>query len=212
MCMAGQSTGIRMRAHAVYIARLRGSPLRSEFHSRAVSRVLPEIVDGWVVDIGCGPGLLGSRILAARPDVRTVGIDVDPEMLRVARAGTGVRVVRATSDALPFRTGSIQVAVSTASLKDWGDRRGGLAEIRRIVRPGGVGLVGDFVTAGPGSSPVHFRRRFGLVSDLLRRFAGFLVPFSGEDAARLAASVGGTTELDGDLGVVWVAIRPSRHP
>src|SRR5467141_3083902 len=93
--MAGQSKGIRMRAHALYIARLQGSHLRSEFHSRIVSRLLPRIGDGWVVDIGCGPGLLGARIAAARPQARTVGIDIDAEMLRAAREMAGFRVVRA---------------------------------------------------------------------------------------------------------------------
>jgi len=210
--MAGQSTGIRMRAHALYIARLQGSHLRSEFHSRIVSRLLPRIGDGWVVDIGCGPGLLGARIAGARPQARTVGVDIDAEMLRAAREMAGFRVVRASSNALPFRSGSIEVAVSTASLKDWGDREGGLAEIQRVTRRGGALLVADFVTRGPGSSPDRFRRRFGFLSDVLRRIAGFLVPFSLDDARRLAERIGGIAELDPDLGVVLISSSGSANP
>jgi len=128
-------------------------------------------------------------------------------MLAIAHEREGARAVRATSENLPFRTGSVDIVVSSASLKDWGNRAGGLGEIRRVLRPGGVGLVSDFITTGPGSRPEGFRRRFGVVSDVLRQLAGLVIPFSLDDARGLASAVGGGVRLEADLGVVIIEIR-----
>lgn len=38
-----------------------------------------------VVDLGCGPGALGQRLLRRFPDARYVGIDIDPVLLHLAR-------------------------------------------------------------------------------------------------------------------------------
>jgi len=56
-------------------------------------------------------------------------------------AGLGPGAVRARAEALPFRTGSIDVAVSLSSIRHVADRRAALAELRRVVRPGGVCLI-----------------------------------------------------------------------
>src|SRR5207249_1580963 len=60
-----------------------------------------------------------------------------------------------------------------------------LAEIARVVRPGGTATVYDFITAGPESSPPHFVRRFGIVSEILRRATQLAQPFSLQDALDL---------------------------
>ena len=197
-----------MRALAFYVARLRSSKLRADFHERIAGRIAGFVPRKWTVDVGCGPGLLGTRISRLLPQTRVVGVDVDPRMARIARQETQSDVVVAMSGSLPIRSRTIDVVVSSASLKDWGDRLGGLREIQRVLRNDGVGRVFEFVTTGPGSAPDGFRRRYGLVSDLLRRIAGYVIPFSVEDARVLAEQVGGHIRMEADLGVVELALGP----
>src|SRR5882757_612322 len=47
-----------------------------------------------VVDLGCGPGSLSTRLVAELPDVEIVGVDADPLLLGLG-AESGLRTVRA---------------------------------------------------------------------------------------------------------------------
>jgi SAM-dependent methyltransferase len=54
--------------------------------------------------------------------------------------------------ALTFPDGSFDLVISTLSLHHWADPAVGLAEIGRVLRPGGRALVWDF---RPGAVPLH---------------------------------------------------------
>jgi len=91
-----------------------------------------------VVDIGCGPGTAVRR--AARLGASATGVDPAAVMLRVARAlGTSdrVRYVEGRAEALPLEDGAATVAWSIATVHHWPDLDGGLAEVRRVLAPGG---------------------------------------------------------------------------
>jgi ubiquinone/menaquinone biosynthesis C-methylase UbiE len=91
-----------------------------------------------VVDIGCGPGTAARR--AARLGARVTGVDPAPVMLRVARAfGHRDRITYADgrAEALPLADGAATVAWSIAAVHHWPDLDGGLAEVRRVLTPGG---------------------------------------------------------------------------
>lgn len=168
------------------IWRLRHSRLRREFHADVAGAVLGEGAPGPILDVGSGPGLLASRLMATRPGLRVICVDVEPRMLAAARRAGCRDLVRASANRLPFRTAAFPTVVSTASLKDWQDRAGGLSEIARVMGIGGRGFVYDFLTVGAGSDPPGFRARFGLVADLLRRRMGRMIPFALEDLRSLA--------------------------
>ena len=87
---------------------------------------------GRVLDIGCGDG----RFLPAGG----IGLDLDESRLRVARASSPL-VVRADAHALPFRDASLDTAIASRMLNDAGRIDLVLAEIRRVLRPGGLALV-----------------------------------------------------------------------
>ena len=181
-----------MRLLRLVIWRLRHSRLRRAFHAEVASEVSASRPQGWLPDVGSGPGLLAQRLMAANPGLRVVCVDVEPGMLRAARESGCPYLVRATADRLPIRTASCATAVSTATLKDWADRAGGLSEISRVLQPGGNAFVYDFVTVGPGSNPPGFLRRFGILAELLRRRMGRTIPFSMDDLSRLASGLGST--------------------
>jgi SAM-dependent methyltransferase len=76
-----------------------------------------------------------------------------------ARSGVADRVAFGVGDvaALPFGDGTFDAVVSTFSAHRWPDRAAGLAELYRVLRPGGVAWVydlADWITGlerhGPG--------------------------------------------------------------
>lgn len=105
-----------------------------------------------VLDVGCGPGHLTRRLEALGLDA--TGIDLDPAMIERAAArgprdGATGRYLAADVAALPFEDGTFDVVVSTLSMHHWADAEDGLAEIGRVVRPGGRVLVWDLGRGAP---------------------------------------------------------------
>ena len=98
-----------------------------------------------LLDLGCGDGVFGSRILGERP---AVGVDLDAGALVTARDGFAGRAGRlcaqATGTALPFPDGSFGVVVSNSVLEHIEPLDATLDECARVLRPGGV-----FITTSP---------------------------------------------------------------
>jgi ubiquinone/menaquinone biosynthesis C-methylase UbiE len=139
-----------------------------------------------VLDVGCGTGNLLLALGARRPDLDLTGIDPDPKALsratrKAGRAGTTVRWDRGYGDALPYPDGGVDRVFSSLMLHhlDPPVKDGVLAEVRRVLRPGGVLVLADFDghDHGPGQDHEHghgyrpFRRRME-VSKRLRENAG----------------------------------------
>lgn len=106
-----------------------------------------------VLDVGTGPAHLVAAIARHRPDLTVTGVDVDPEMVELARrhlTGLGERATVVVGDALalPFPDDSFDVVVSTLSLHHWPDPAAGAAELDRVRRPGGRVRVYD-VSSSP---------------------------------------------------------------
>jgi arsenite methyltransferase len=94
-----------------------------------------------VLDIGCGTGRL-TRWIAERvgPAGGIVGVDPLPERIAIARAhapGVSFEVGRA-EDLGAFSDGSFDVVCMAAVLHWVADRVRALAEVRRVLRPGGL--------------------------------------------------------------------------
>jgi ubiquinone/menaquinone biosynthesis C-methylase UbiE len=91
---------------------------------------------GRVLDLGCGTGrnlpLFGSG-------VRAIGLDpCHASLLRARSRACGVPLVRARAEALPFREGAFDTVVSGLVFCSVLDPPRGLAEVRRVLKPGGV--------------------------------------------------------------------------
>ncbi|MCA1618668.1 MAG: methyltransferase domain-containing protein [Acidobacteria bacterium] len=115
---------------------------------RAVFDALEVAAGERVLDVGCGTGG-GVRALATRfPEAgRVVGVDKSETMVAEARARTtpsgGAPVEFHTADAhrLPFPDASFDAAYSLRVFEIIGDPRGALAEMARVLRPGGRVVV-----------------------------------------------------------------------
>jgi ubiquinone/menaquinone biosynthesis C-methylase UbiE len=135
-----------------------------------------------VLDVGCGTGNLLLALGARRRDLDLTGIDPDPKALsratrKARRAGTTVRWDRGYADALPYPDGSVDRVFSSLMLHhlDPPVKDAMLAEVRRVLRPGGAlvlaDLDGDGQEHGHGHEHRPFRRRMR-VSERLRENAG----------------------------------------
>jgi SAM-dependent methyltransferase len=99
------------------------------------------------VDVGCGPGTAVRE--AARRGVRVTGIDPSPIALRFARvltrAGTDAQItwMLASAERLPLPDSSATVLWSISSMHHWDDQAAGLAEVRRVLAPGGRVLLAE---------------------------------------------------------------------
>jgi ubiquinone/menaquinone biosynthesis C-methylase UbiE len=87
-----------------------------------------------VLEVGCGTGLILSRIHEFARSAR--GVDLSPGMLARARA-RGLDVLEGSATELPFPDESFDVACSFKVLAHVQDIRRALQEMARVVRPGG---------------------------------------------------------------------------
>ncbi|MBV9446085.1 MAG: class I SAM-dependent methyltransferase [Streptosporangiaceae bacterium] len=108
-----------------------------------VSR-LPQ-VDGAVLDVAAGTAGVTLALARRLPSARVVGADLTPEMLRegarrVAAAGVGSRVklVAGRGEQLPFPSGTFEALTFTYLLRYVADPAATLAELARVLKPGGV--------------------------------------------------------------------------
>lgn len=96
---------------------------------------------GAVLEIGVGSGLNLPHYDASKVS-RLVAIDPSPRLLDRARERVRVRelpteLVLAPAEALPFEAAQFDSVVMTYTLCSVDDKRRSLAEIRRVLRPGG---------------------------------------------------------------------------
>lgn len=112
--------------------------------------------DDRVLDIGCGPGTAAR--FAARTAATVTGVDPSEPMLRWAglltrlRRPTGeIGWLAGAAEDLPLPDDSVTVCWSIASVHHWPDLEGGLAELVRVLSPGGT-FVAMEKRADPGAT------------------------------------------------------------
>jgi malonyl-CoA O-methyltransferase len=128
------------RAHA---QRVLGEGLWSQLPARA-ERAL---------DLGCGTGQGTARLAGYYgPATRVIGLDLAPGMLEVARRTRGDRGrlgwVRGDAAALPLADAGLDLVVSHLAIQWCPDLEAVIAELHRVLRPGGRALIN---TLGPGT-------------------------------------------------------------
>jgi SAM-dependent methyltransferase len=109
------------------------------------------IAGGRVLDLGCGTGTLSVWAKQSHPGAEVVGVDGDPEILKIARkkaerSGVDVRFDRAMAYDLPYPDDSFQRVLSSLLFHhlDHDGKGNAVGEVFRVLAPGGELLVADW--------------------------------------------------------------------
>ncbi|QOV22309.1 class I SAM-dependent methyltransferase [Anabaenopsis elenkinii] len=121
---------------------------------QAIHKRLLEYVDlpqgANLLDIGCGTGKLLNRLLSKFPDVRGTGLDLSPEMLRMARQSDRHRprliYIQGQAESLPFGEGQFDAVFSSISFLHYLQPEQVLREVARVLSPGGRFYLVDITT------------------------------------------------------------------
>jgi O-antigen biosynthesis protein len=102
-----------------------------------------ELCDGKdVLDIACGEGY--GSVLLARRAASVVGVDIAPEAIEHAareHAGSNVEYRVGSAAQVPVGDASVDVVVSFETIEHHDQHDAMIAEIRRVLRPGGVLII-----------------------------------------------------------------------
>jgi ubiquinone/menaquinone biosynthesis C-methylase UbiE len=169
--------------------------------------------DRRVLDVGCGAG---QTLIACYGGRHAFGVDIDPNALRLGSTlSTRIAFTRAAAEQLPFRDCSFDVVIARVSLP-YTDLRRSLAEIRRVLKPGGLfwGVLHPITIPWRN---VDLRRPwtlpfFGYVvlNSLLFHFANTMLPIYGKRYESFQTSFGMLRALT-DAGFMRISLSRQDH-
>lgn len=101
-----------------------------------------------VLDLGAGTGLGARALKRAYPRARVTAVDLSAAMLEQARRHSRfwrpIRCIEADARSLPIESASVDLVFTNLMLQWVDPLDAGLAEIRRVLRPGGLLLASSF--------------------------------------------------------------------
>lgn len=161
-----------------------------------------------VLDVGCGPGYF-TRILAeaAGPDGSAVGLDASEDAIAQARRVTrqaNCTFVEGIAEEIDAADGTFGVVVSTLMLHHLPDdvRPRVVAEMCRVLRPGGHVLIADFL---PPAHPIGRR--------IVRAVTGPMIERSGVELIEPVTGDAGFVEIQsGDVRPWLHYVRGTKPP
>jgi SAM-dependent methyltransferase len=172
------------RAWIDVLDRLRSDPLYARYKAR-VRELLDPAPGGRYLEVGSGTGADAIE-LARRSGAEVVGVDSSVAMAEEARRrGLGQALV-ADAHALPFGAGVFDGAWADRTFQHLADPGRALAELARVVRPGGAVVVAD---PDYGTQVVNIRDQ-DLADRVLRFRAGVGSWRLGHQMPRLFAEAG----------------------
>lgn len=127
-----------------------------------------------VLDVGCGFGGTIASLNEGYRDLDLVGVNIDPRQLQRAEEliepanGNRIRWVEADACQLPFPAASFDVLFAVECIFHFPSRATFFAEAARILRPGGILALSDFV---PTEAGLPLLRQYGTAGDASTRMS-----------------------------------------
>lgn len=108
--------------------------------------------DKKILDVGCGTGNLLLEIGKDHSSFELYGIDISPKMIQIANSKIGkltnVKFQIGSGDSLPFESNCFDFVVCSHSLHHHPKPEKSLAEMTRLLKPGGTLILVDGFTDG----------------------------------------------------------------
>jgi ubiquinone/menaquinone biosynthesis C-methylase UbiE len=169
------------------------------YHVKVIREHLGDIAGQRVLDVGCGKGRFARVFKEHEPAADLWGLDISGEMLRFVPEGIRTRAGSMTQ--LPFENGFFDAAYATESLEHAVEIETAVAEICRVVKPGGRIAIIDKNAAKWGRlNTPDWEKWFGRkqLERLLRRHC--------RDVSSRFVSYWEEVEPDG-LFLAWLAVK-----
>ncbi|MBA9004594.1 MULTISPECIES: methyltransferase domain-containing protein [Thermomonospora] len=169
---------------------------------------------GRVLDVACGTGVVALAV-ARRGGAGThvTGVDPDEAMLAVARFLTGhvgapgpIEWLQAPAEELPLEDRAFDLVYCQQGLQFFSDKIAGIAQMRRVLRPGGA--AGVAVWRGP-EHHTPFHEVAAVWDEYLQDGLGetMRVPFSGPQGSELRALFQNADFTDVHLRIAIIPVR-----
>lgn len=190
------------------------SMLATRTASADAAFLIPHLRAGMrLLDVGCGPGSITLGLAKAVAPGDVVGVDTQPEAVKQANAAASARNIPnarfevADAYVLPFPAESFDCAFANGLLMHLSEPRRALAEMRRVLRPGGVIAIRDPDFGGFLFAPatelltrwfalrLEVRRRHGCDPFLGRQYRRLLLE-AGFEGAQASASVNDAGDME----------------
>lgn len=110
-----------------------------------------------VLDVGCGPGMLTTELVARLGPDAVSAVDPSGPFVEAARERLpGVDIRLGSAEALPYDDGAFDAALAQLVVHFMAEPVGGLREMARVTRPGGVVAACVWDHASGGGPLSHF--------------------------------------------------------
>lgn len=112
----------------------------------ALAAAAPGASGGTIVDLAGGTGDLALALKVLLPSSRIIVADASPGMVAVAKTrGAGrIACLVAEGESLPFPEQSVEAVMLSFGLRNMTDPRAALAEVARVLKPGGLLVLLEF--------------------------------------------------------------------
>jgi SAM-dependent methyltransferase len=162
-----------------------------------VLSLLPDSFNGVLLDVPVGTGVFTASLYHRYPDATIVGVDCSRNMLRQAQACfqehdvRNVHLLKADVADLPIRDAGVDIVLSMNGWHAFADKPGAIAEMKRVLPPGGKLIACGYVQGARRRSD-WFVRHFGVRNgyftppfftreDIAQQFEGFTIARQGSD-------------------------------
>ena len=170
-----------------------------------------------VLDVGCGTGAFSRYLAGAVQGIRITGLDCEEAFISYAKkqplpARSQCDFLTGDALSLPFEDGTFDAVVSHTFLTSLPDYRGGLCEMKRVCRPGGIvaavtpATISNTLTRA-GTYPPEFRwkKRFDELNEKVWTMYQAIAPFQ---AFSQGAAPEEVPHLFGEFGLKEIRVYP----
>jgi SAM-dependent methyltransferase len=146
--------------------RTHARPAFEDFDDRLLTRIAAQARAAQrLLEVGAGTAAFSRAAKRRFPHLQVLAVEPSRELAIAAAAPPGdahdhdIAIVRGRAEELPLADASISLAVCVSSIRHVADRRRALAELRRVIVPGGALIIAELDPAASSARIAHHADR-----------------------------------------------------